>query len=74
MLFGDNACAKIDSLTKCQKVAALVSSKNNSSDSVYTSGGRGGSKHKRRDRLRARLAARGRHCLVTKSADQPQRK
>ena len=74
MLLGDNVCEKIDSLTKGQKVAALVSSENNSSGSGYTSRGRGGNKHRRRGGFRARLAARGRHFLGRKSADQPQRK
>jgi hypothetical protein len=57
------------SLTKGQKVAALVSSENNSSGSGYTSRGRGGNKHRRRGGFRARLAARGRNVLGRKSAD-----
>ena len=57
------------SLTKGQKVAALVSSENSSSGSGYTSRGRGGNKHRRRGGFRARLVARGRNVLGRKSAD-----
>ena len=67
-------CVKRLSLTKGQKVAALVRSENNSSGSGYTGRGRGGNKHRRRGGFRARLAARGRNVLGRKSADQLHRK